>query len=106
MEKDKLQEVAFNLIMLVGQARSSVLQSMGELAEKKIDRSEFDERMSEASDLLNQAGQEHLSVIQAESSGLDIQHTILLTHAEDLYLTTSTMVEMVMKMVNLFELKK
>ncbi len=106
MEKSKLQEISFNLITMVGEARSNVFNALQNLAEKKISRDEFDLEMEKASKMLNEAGQEHLSVIQLESQGIDIQHTILLTHAEDLYLTTSTMIEMVLKFINLFELKK
>ena len=104
MKKEELQNIAFKLITLVGEARSIVFQSMDELANKVIDKDKFHLKMKEASSLLNQAGQEHLSIIQSESKGIDIQHSILLTHAEDLYLTTSTMVELVMKMIKLFKL--
>lgn len=105
MEKEELQDVAFNLITKVGEARSKIFQAMGDLADKKITQDNFDEMMLEAQDLMSEAGQTHLSVIQSEASGIDIQHTILLTHAEDLYLTTSTMLEMILKLIKLFELK-
>ncbi len=104
MTKEELQEVAFELIMSVGQARSMIFEKMDQLATKAITREEFDKGLSDASDLINEAGKSHLKVIQTESQGMDIQHTILLTHAEDLYLTTSTLLETVLRMINLFKL--
>ena len=106
MNKEKIQEIAFNLINLVGQARSNTFNAMQNLGDKKITREEFDIELKEATKLLNEAGKEHLSIIQNEAQGVDIEHSILLMHAEDLYLTTSTMIEMMLKMINLFELKK
>ncbi len=104
MEKTELQTVAFNIITKVGEARSTIFQAIGDLADKKIEMPEFNQMLEKASKDLTSAGQEHLSVIQKEAEGVDIQHTLLLTHAEDLYLTTSTLLELTIRMVKLFKI--
>lgn len=105
MEKEKLQEVAFNIITRVGEARSIIFEALGNLGQKEITEKEFNELLNNASILLTDAGKEHMSVIQQEAEGFDIHHTLLLTHAEDLYLTTSTMLELVTRLIKVFKLK-
>lgn len=105
MEKNELQDVAFNIITRVGEARSIIFQALGDLGKKEITEQDFDDLMNKASKLLTDAGHEHMSVIQQEAEGIDIQHTLLLTHAEDLYLTTSTLLELVTRLLKVFQLK-
>lgn len=105
MEREKLEEVAFNIITRVGEARSIIFEALGNLGQKEITEQEFSDSLNKASILLTEAGKEHMSVIQHEAEGFDIHITLLLTHAEDLYLTTSTMLELVTRLVKVFKLK-
>lgn len=106
MEKEKLHEIAFEIISRVGEARSIVLKAMDDLSKKVIDKEIFEGELKQASAIVTDAGTKHLILVQNESQGINIPNSILITHAEDLYLTTSTMIEMISKMINLFELKQ
>lgn len=105
MEKEKLQEIAFNIIASVGQARSIILTAMKNQSDGLIKKEQLIDELNEAASVLQEAGKQHLEVIQHEAQNKDLPFTMLLVHAEDLYLTTSTMLEMMLRLTEMVKLK-
>lgn len=105
MEKEKLQEIAFNIIASVGQARSSILNAMKKQSDGLIKKDKLIDELNEAASVLQEAGKQHLEVIQYEAQNKDLPFTMLLVHAEDLYLTTSTMLEMMLRLTLMVKLE-
>lgn len=84
----QMQEKAFQIIAIVGTAKSSYIEAMREAKNGNFDRAE--ELMTEAKDIYSQAHKIHFELVQLEASGTELPFSLLLAHAEDQLLNTET----------------
>ncbi|EMI12181.1 MULTISPECIES: PTS lactose/cellobiose transporter subunit IIA [Bacillus] len=98
MEKKTLEglteeQISFQLILHSGNARSKLLQSLKQFREgHEIVASDL---LKEAEDDLRNAHDIHFQMVQQEASGETISFSLLLMHAEDHFMSTMTIKELV-----------
>ena len=83
---DNLELVSFQLISNVGEARSALFEAMRAAREECFE--EADKLVRDAEDSLIKAHESHSSLIMQEASGVKVQISLLLMHAEDQLMTT------------------
>ncbi|OQO98744.1 PTS lactose/cellobiose transporter subunit IIA [Geobacillus sp. 44C] len=108
MEKVDIQQltneqIAFQLILHSGNARSKIIQS---LREYRVGNKEVaDQLLKGAEEDLSLAHDIHFQMIQKEAGGQNTEITLLLMHAEDHLMSTLSMKELVKEMIELFKEK-
>lgn len=108
MEKVDLQQltneqIAFQLILHSGNARSKIIQSLREY--RAGNKEDADKLLKEAEEDLSLAHDIHFQMIQKEAGGQNTVITLLLMHAEDHLMSTLSMKELVKEMLELFKEK-
>jgi cellobiose PTS system EIIA component len=106
MEKIDLQQltneqIAFQLILHSGNARSKVIQSLREY--RAGNKEVASKLLKEAEADLSLAHDIHFQMVQKEASGQNTEFTLLLMHAEDHLMSTLSMKELVKEMLELFK---
>lgn len=106
MEKIDLQQltneqIAFQLILHSGNARSKVIQSLREYRAGNMEAA--GKLLKEAEADLSLAHDIHFQMVQKEASGQNTEFTLLLMHAEDHLMSTLSMKELVKEMLELFK---
>lgn len=101
MNKQEVQMMAFQIISIVGSAKSSFIEAM-DYAKKK-DFKLAKQSVLEGSELKNEAHKVHFELIQAEARGEDIIFSLILMHAEDQLLTTDVYHSMAEEIIELRE---
>lgn len=86
IKKEEMQMKAFEMIAIVGSAKSYFIESMEMAKEKRFD--EAKKSIEEGRGLKNQAHQVHFDLIQLEAQGVDLPFSLILMHAEDQLLTS------------------
>ncbi len=94
---------AFDIIGPAGEARSIIFETLDNLNAKKITTKEAMKRIEKSDELLVEAGKNHMSVVSDEASGKELKFSAVFMHAEDIFLTTQTMSELVKRLIPLFE---
>ncbi|OLP64512.1 Oligo-beta-mannoside-specific phosphotransferase enzyme IIA component [Bacillus pumilus] len=95
------EQVSFQLILHSGNARSKLLQSLKRFRESQEE--EAFQLMKEAEDDLRNAHDIHFQMIQQEASGEVTKFSLLLMHAEDHFMSTMTIKELVGELLPLFQ---
>lgn len=95
------EQVAFQLILHSGNARSKIIQAMREYREGQTGKAE--QLIEEAEQDLSVAHDVHFQLIQKEAGGEKTNVTLLLMHAEDHVMSTLTMKEIVKEMLALLK---
>lgn len=106
MEKIDLQQltneqIAFQLILHSGNARSKVIQSLREY--RAGNKEAASKLLKEAEADLSLAHDIHFQMVQKEAGGQNTEFTLLLIHAEDHLMSTLSMKELVKEMLELFK---
>ncbi|WP_050614100.1 PTS lactose/cellobiose transporter subunit IIA [Bacillus testis] len=96
-----VDQIAFQLILHSGNARSSIMEAMYLAREGKI--GEAKEKVESAKGELNEAHRTQTSLIQAEANGEKNDVTILMVHAQDHLMTTITVKELAEEIIFLHE---
>lgn len=86
--KEKMQEIAFQIIAQVGTAKSMYIEAMNMAKTNKFE--EANKMFKEADEIYSQAHKLHFELVQKESQGEDLPFSILFMHAEDQMLNTET----------------
>ncbi len=86
--KEKMQEIAFQMIAQVGTAKSMYIEAMNMSKDGKFD--EAQKMFEEADEIYSGAHKLHFELVQKESQGEDLPFSILFMHAEDQMLNTET----------------
>ncbi|MCY6485743.1 PTS lactose/cellobiose transporter subunit IIA [Clostridium aestuarii] len=92
-----LEEISFQLISNVGEAKSLLFQALRDAREEKFEEAEA--KVSTAESSMLKAHEVHFSLIQQEASGDKVQIPLLLMHAEDQLMTTETLKNIVKEMI-------
>lgn len=106
MEKLNLEELTeeqinFQLILYSGNARSKVIQSLREYKAGNVKESES--LLKQAEDDLSVAHDVHFQLVQKEARGEKIEFSMLFMHSEDHLMSTLTMKELVVELLELFK---
>ncbi len=101
MNTEELQVAAFEIILNSGNARAIVHEAFDamrqgdyELAQKKLD---------EANEEFLKAHQSQTDLLQEYASGTEIKVEIIMVHAQDHLMTTMTLREMAIEMLELYK---
>ena len=97
--KERMQEIAFQMIAQVGMAKSSYVEAMHLSREHKFDDAK--NKIKEGDDFFKEAHHLHFELVQKESQGEDLPFSILFMHAEDQLLSTETIKIMAEEIIEL-----
>ncbi|AEV19477.1 PTS lactose/cellobiose transporter subunit IIA [Geobacillus stearothermophilus] len=95
------EQVAFQLILHSGNARSKIVQAIREYRTGQV--GEAERLIQEAEQDLSVAHDVHFQLIQKEAGGEETNLTLLLMHAEDHVMSTLAMKEIVKEMLALLK---
>ncbi|MBO8163583.1 MAG: PTS lactose/cellobiose transporter subunit IIA [Brevibacillus sp.] len=98
------EQVAFQIILHSGNARSNILQALAEFKQDRIDQ--YEQLMERAEQDLLTAHQNHFRMIQKEAESGEQKLSLLLVHAEDHLMSTMTMKDIVKAMMEILHKKK
>ena len=82
---EELQQAAFAIISIVGEAKASYMKALNLAKAGKA--KEAEEEIRKGNKTLAQAHHEHFGMIQREAEGHTLEYSLLFTHAEDQLLT-------------------
>ncbi|WP_088069773.1 PTS lactose/cellobiose transporter subunit IIA [Gottfriedia luciferensis] len=95
------EQIAFQLILHSGNAKSLLMEAMYRAREGKFE--EAREKVKEANEELRHAHHSQTSLIQSEASGQQYKINILLVHAQDHLMNTLTTRDLVEEIIYLHE---
>jgi PTS system cellobiose-specific IIA component len=85
---EKMDALSFQIISLVGSARSMYIEAIQEA--KRADFTTAQALMDEGTQLFHQAHTAHAGLIQQEASGEKSEYSMLFMHAEDLLMSAES----------------
>ncbi|MEC0301555.1 PTS lactose/cellobiose transporter subunit IIA [Terribacillus saccharophilus] len=95
------EQVCFQMILHSGNARSKVLQALRLYREGDIEK--VNDMLADAEDDLSLVHKVHFQLVQQEAGGKQPELSLLFLHAEDHFMSTLTMKEMVKEMIPIFQ---
>lgn len=101
MDEMESQMTAFNLILHSGDARNNVHEAMD--AMKVADWATADAKLAEAEESLRQAHQAQTELLQEFSRGTKIEIQIIMVHAQDHLMTTMTLKEVAVELMDVYK---
>jgi len=103
LEEFTSEQINFQLILHSGNARSKVIQSLREYREGNVEEAET--LLAQAEEDLNVAHGIHFKMVQKEAQGEKVEFSMLFMHAEDHLMSTLTMKELVIELLEIFKAK-
>ena len=100
MNQEELQVVAFEIILHSGSALTSVHEAFADMREGHYN--EAAEKLEVANADLLEAHHAQTNLLQEYASGTDIKIEIIMVHAQDHLMTTMTLREVALEMLNLY----
>ncbi|MDO4775441.1 MAG: PTS cellobiose transporter subunit IIA [Aerococcaceae bacterium] len=100
MNQEELQQVAFELILHSGDARTNVHEAFAHM--RSGEHQEAEAKLEAANDALVRAHQTQTGLLQQYANGVDIQMEIIMVHAQDHLMTTMTLREVALEMLHLY----
>jgi PTS system cellobiose-specific IIA component len=100
--KDSKYQVAFDIIMKAGDARSIAMMAIDKA--KEFDFIEARKCLEQAEKRLLEAHECQTEMIQQEAQGNEVDINIILVHAEDHFSMASTAIDFAEQFINLYEL--
>ncbi len=100
MNQEELQVVAFEIILHSGSARTSVHEAFADMREGHYN--EAAEKLEVANADLLEAHHAQTNLLQEYASGTDIKIEIIMVHAQDHLMTTMTLREVALEILNLY----
>lgn len=97
------EQIAFQLILHSGNARSKIMQALTAYKEGQV--AEYEALIKNAEDDIRLAHESHFQMIQNEAQGKANQLSMLLIHAEDHLMSTLTMKDIVKGMIEIIQVK-
>lgn len=94
---------AFDIIGPAGEARSIIFEALDNLNAKKITTKEALALIDQADKLINEASRNHMNIVTNEAAGEKFEFSAVFMHAEDIFLTTQTMSELVRRLIPLYD---
>ncbi|MCG7205113.1 PTS lactose/cellobiose transporter subunit IIA [Streptomyces arenae] len=99
-ESERLAEVAMQIILHAGNARTQVRQALTVLEDG--DNAAAEQLLNEAKADLTRAHQAQTAIVQAEARGEQTAHSLLFAHAQDTLMTIMTEHGLAQHLVRLF----
>ena len=104
MNKEELYNIAFQLILHAGNARSSAMEAIQKAKEGNFD--EVEAKLLEADSALNEAHHFQTNLIQKEAGGEEFEFSLIMVHAQDHFMTSMTLKDMASEITDLYKLIK
>ncbi|MBK1809716.1 PTS lactose/cellobiose transporter subunit IIA [Clostridium sp. YIM B02505] len=104
MNKEELYNIAFQLILHAGNARSSAMEAIQKAKEGNFD--EVEAKLIEADNALNEAHHFQTSLIQKEAGGEEFDFSLIMVHAQDHFMTSMALKDMASEITDLYKLIK
>lgn len=101
MEKDQIQNIAFNIILHSGSSRTLIHNAFELMRNNEFESAA--NKLEEANEDLLSAHQTQSSLLQQYSSGEEVNVDIIMVHAQDHLMTTMTLREVALEMLSLYE---
>ena len=101
MDAEKLQEVAFEIILYSGDARTLVHEGFQLMRANEFEKAA--EKLEEANQSLVKAHQTQTKLLQAYANDEKIVMEIIMVHAQDHLMTTMTLREVALEMLVLYQ---
>ncbi|GCF93605.1 PTS cellobiose transporter subunit IIA [Enterococcus florum] len=101
MDSNKLQEVAFEIILSSGDGRTLIHESFQLMREEKF--SEAQQKLEDANESLVNAHRAQTGLLQEYANGEKIEMEIIMVHAQDHLMTTMTLKEVAEEMLVLYQ---
>lgn len=98
---DSMNEIAFQIILLAGNGRSSAMEAMQEA--KAGDFEAAQAKLEEAKDELNKAHKYQTQLLQNEASGQKEDINIILIHAQDHLMTSIVVKDLAAEIIELHQ---
>ncbi|WP_077307371.1 PTS lactose/cellobiose transporter subunit IIA [Terribacillus halophilus] len=98
------EQICFQMILHSGNARSKILQALRLYREGSME--EVDKMLVDAEDDLALVHKVHFQMVQQEAAGEQQQLSLLFLHAEDHFMSTLTMKEMIKELIPIFQQMK
>lgn len=101
IQTEKLQGVAFQMILESGDARGMIHEAFALMREAKFVEAEA--KFDIAQDAIIRAHGSQTDLLQKYASGINFNVEILMVHAQDHLMTTMTLKEVAMEMLHLYK---
>ncbi|MFL0249739.1 PTS cellobiose transporter subunit IIA [Clostridium neuense] len=101
MTKDDLQEVAFEIILHSGDARTVVHEGLDLMNKGKFEEAE--KKMEDANNKLLEAHKSQTKLLQDYANGDEITMEIIMVHAQDHLMTTMAIKEMAIEFLKMYK---
>lgn len=99
--KENIIKVSMGIILNAGKAQDQITQAFAYIEEEDFERVQH--CLEEASNYLNKAHLLQTETVQEESRGVNIEYSVLFTHAQDTLMTIKSEYLMVHRMKKIFE---
>ncbi|MGL4953109.1 MAG: PTS lactose/cellobiose transporter subunit IIA [Culicoidibacterales bacterium] len=96
-----MELASFQIIAAVGGARSSVMEALKDGREGNFEAAA--EKLEEANQYLAEAHKGHTGLIQKEAQGEQLPFSLLFMHAEDQLMTTITLRDIALEMIEMYK---
>lgn len=104
MNKEELYNLAFQLILHAGNAKSFAMEAMQEAKKGNFDEAEA--KLNEADSAFNEAHHFQTDLIQKEAGGAEYDIPLIMIHAQDHLMTTLTLKDFAREIIDLHKLIK
>ncbi|WP_275677280.1 PTS lactose/cellobiose transporter subunit IIA [Neobacillus drentensis] len=104
MNKEELYNLAFQLILHAGNARSLAMEAMQEAKKGNFDEAEA--KLTEADTAFNEAHHVQTDLIQKEAGGSKFELPLIMIHAQDHLMTSMTLKDLAREIIDLHKLLK
>ncbi len=102
--KEELYNLAFQLILHAGNAKSLSMEAM--YAAKEGNFTEAETKLTEADSAFNEAHQVQTDLIQKEANGEKFDLPLMMVHAQDHLMTSMTLKDLAKEIIDLHKLIK
>lgn len=103
MDQETLQGVAFEIILSSGDARTIIHEAFGNMRNSEYD--EAAKKLEDANDALVKAHQAQTGLLKEYANGETIVMEVIMVHAQDHLMTTVTLREIALEMLELYKRK-
>ncbi len=104
MNKEELYNLAFQLILHAGNAKSFAMEAMQEAKKGNFDEAEA--KLAEADSSFTEAHHFQTDLIQKEAGGAEFEIPLIMIHAQDHLMTTLTLKDFAREIIDLHKLIK
>lgn len=98
---EKLQEVAFEIISSIGEAKTFYMNAINLASENKIQ--EAKEAVNQGNKAFAGAHDKHFEIVQREAKGEQLPFSVLFLHSEDQLMSTELIRDMANQLIKVYE---